>query len=73
MDKTTITSQLTAIVAEIAITTLGAIALSQGMNGAIFAGCIAALAGLGGYQLRATTNATISTAKLNNSKSKDQP
>lgn len=52
---TTITSQLTAIIAEIAITTLGAIALSQGMDGAIFAGCIAALAGLGGYQLRTTT------------------
>jgi len=52
--KITITSQLTAIVAEIAITTLGAIALSNGMDGAIFAGCIAALTGLGGYQLRTT-------------------
>ena len=55
----TITSQLTAIVAEVAITTLGAIALSQGMDGAIFAGCIAALAGLGGYQLRTTTSQTL--------------
>jgi len=52
MQHTTITSQLTTIVAEIAITTLGAIALSQGMDGAIFAGCIAALAGLGGYAIR---------------------
>jgi hypothetical protein len=50
----TITSQLTAITAEIAITTLGAIALSKGMDGAIFAGCIAALAGLGGYQIKST-------------------
>lgn len=54
----TITSQLTAIVAEIAITTLGAIALSQGMDGAIFAGCIPALAGLGGYQLKQNTSTT---------------
>lgn len=54
----TITSQLTAIVAEVAITTLGAIALSNGMDGAIFAGCIAALAGLGGYQLKTLNNST---------------
>jgi hypothetical protein len=53
----TIASQLTAIVAEVAITTLGAIALTQGQDGAIFAACIGALAGLGGYQLRTTTNA----------------
>jgi hypothetical protein len=47
----TITSQLTAIVAEVAITTLGGIALSCGLDGAILGTCIAALAGLGGYQL----------------------
>jgi len=51
MNKT-LTSQLTAIIAQLCITTLGAIALSQGMDGAIFAGCIAALAGLGGYAIR---------------------
>lgn len=47
-----IVSQLTQIIAQLCITTLGAIALSQGMDGAIFAGCIAALAGLGGYAIR---------------------
>jgi hypothetical protein len=52
MIPSSIVSQLTAIVAEIAITTLGAIALSTGMDGVILAGCIAALAGLGGYQIK---------------------
>jgi len=50
-----ITTQLTAIIAEVCITVLAAIALSSGFDGAIFAACIAALAGLGGYQLRTTT------------------
>jgi len=50
-----LSKQLTAVIAEIAIATLGAIALLQGMDGAIFAGCIGALAGLGGYQIRQNT------------------
>jgi len=44
--------QITAIVAEVCIAVLGAIALARGMDGAIFAGCIGALAGLGGYYIK---------------------
>jgi hypothetical protein len=47
------------IVAELCITILGAIALSRGMDGAIFASCIGALAGLGGYHIK-----TASASKL---------
>jgi len=47
-----ITKQLPAIIAEVCITILGAIALTNGLDGAIFAGCIAALAGLGGYHIK---------------------
>jgi hypothetical protein len=47
-----IPKQLTAIVAEVCITVLGAIALSRGMDGAIFASCVGALAGLGGYYIK---------------------
>lgn len=47
-----IAKQLSAIFAEVCITILGAIALSNGMDGAIFATCIGALAGLGGYYIR---------------------
>lgn len=47
-----ITKQLTALFAIVAITLLGAIALSNGQNGAIFTSCVAALAGLGGYYIK---------------------
>jgi hypothetical protein len=47
-----ITSQLTPIVAEISITILAAIALSHDLDGAVFASCVAALAGLGGYSIK---------------------
>ena len=56
MKDTIFTRQLPSIVAELCITTLGAIALSQGLNGAIFAGCIGALAGLGGYHIKHSAN-----------------
>lgn len=52
MSYKTITAQLTQIIAQVCITTLGAIALSQGMDGAILGACIAALAGLGGYAIK---------------------
>lgn len=54
MKNSTITSQLTAIIAELCIATLGAMALSQGLDGAIFAGCVGALAGLGGYHIKSS-------------------
>jgi hypothetical protein len=44
--------QLPAIIAEVCITFLGVIALSNGLDGAIFVGCVGALAGLGGYHIR---------------------
>ena len=40
------------ITAQISILILGVCALYNGLDGAIFATCIAALAGLGGYQLK---------------------
>jgi len=46
------TKQLPALFAEVCITVLGVCALWQGLNGAIFATCIAALAGLGGYYIK---------------------
>lgn len=42
----------TPILAMICITSLEVVALLQGTNGAIFGIVIAALAGLGGYQLK---------------------
>ena len=47
-----ITKQLSALFAEVCITILGVIALSNGMDGAIFATCIGSLAGLGGYFIK---------------------
>lgn len=46
------TKILPVVFAEVAILILGVAALEYGMNGAIFASCIAALAGLGGFHLR---------------------
>lgn len=46
------TKLLPALFAEICITVLGVVGLEHGLNGAIFAGCIAALAGLGGYSVK---------------------
>lgn len=46
-----IAKQLPALFAIVCITTLGVVALMKGMNGAIFASCIGALAGLGGYYI----------------------
>jgi len=43
---------LPALFAEVCITTLGVIALMNGLDGAIFASCVAALAGLGGYYVK---------------------
>jgi len=42
----------------VAIMILGAIALNNGMDGAIFGLCIAALAGLGGYQVKKSGDTT---------------
>jgi len=39
------------VVAMVCITTLEAVALSQGINGTVFMLVIAALAGLGGYEV----------------------
>lgn len=50
----TMTKLLPTLFAEVCITVLGVIALSNGLDGAIFASCIAALAGLGGYYIRTT-------------------
>lgn len=47
-----ITKQLTALFAEVCITVLGVIALMNGMDGAIFASCVGAIAGLGGYYIK---------------------
>lgn len=49
-----ISKQLTALFAIVAITVLGGLALAQGIDGAIFATVIAAIAGLGGYSIRNT-------------------
>lgn len=46
------TKLLPTLFAEVAILILGVAALEYGFDGAIFASCIAALAGLGGYHLR---------------------
>jgi hypothetical protein len=43
---------LPALFAIICITTLGVIALMNAMDGAIFASCIGAIAGLGGYYVK---------------------
>ena len=43
---------LPALFAIVCITTLGVIALMNGMDGAIFASCVGAIAGLGGYYIR---------------------
>jgi len=43
----------TPIAAMVSIVILEAIALYQGIDGAVFGICIAALAGLGGYQIKA--------------------
>jgi hypothetical protein len=45
------TKILPALFAEVCITTLGVIALMNGLDGAIFASCIGAVAGLGGYYI----------------------
>jgi len=42
---------LPTLFAIVAIMILGAVALSKGMDGAIFTTCIATLAGLGGYSI----------------------
>lgn len=42
---------LPALFAIVCITTLGALALSYGLDGAIFVGCLGAIAGLGGYTI----------------------
>lgn len=49
-----IKKQLPAIFAEVCITVLGAIALSNGLDGAIFTSCVIALAGLGGYHIKSS-------------------
>lgn len=49
---------LPSLLAEVGITILGLSALHHGLDGAIFAACIAALAGLGGYQIKALQSAT---------------
>lgn len=43
---------LPALFAEVCITMLGIVALMNGLDGAIFASCIAAIAGLGGYYVK---------------------
>lgn len=43
---------LPALFAEVCITALGIVALTNGLDGAIFASCIGAIAGLGGYYIR---------------------
>lgn len=48
------TKLLPALFAEVCITILGIVALTTGLDGAIFASCIAALAGLGGYYIKST-------------------
>lgn len=47
-----ITKYLPALFAEVCITILGGVALSNGMDGAIFTSCVIALAGLGGYHIK---------------------
>jgi hypothetical protein len=48
--------QCTAMLAEVCITVLGAMALAHGLDGAIFASCVGALAGLGGYFIRSNNS-----------------
>jgi hypothetical protein len=43
---------LTIVFAEFAIMILGVVALYQGVDGAIFVTCVAAISGLGGYTIR---------------------
>jgi ethanolamine transporter EutH len=43
---------LPVLFAEVCITILGGVALAYGLDGAIFATTIAAIAGLGGYAIR---------------------
>jgi len=52
MNKETLTKLLPALFAIVCITTLGIIALQYGLDGAIFASTIAAIAGLGGYYIK---------------------
>ena len=47
---------LPSVLAEVGIIILGLAALRHGLDGAIFSACIAALAGLGGYQIKATSS-----------------
>jgi hypothetical protein len=51
-----LTKQLPQLFAIVAITVLAGIALGQGQDGAIFAASLATLAGLGGYNIRQSTN-----------------
>jgi hypothetical protein len=48
------TKLLPVLFAEVCIAMLGIIALTRGIDGAIFATTIAAIAGLGGYSIRST-------------------
>jgi len=48
----TMIKQLPILFAEVCITTLGVIALVNGIDGAIFISVIGAVAGLGGYAIR---------------------
>jgi len=48
------TKLLPVLFAEVCIAVLGVIALTNGMDGAIFASCIGAIAGLGGYAIKQT-------------------
>jgi hypothetical protein len=49
------TKLLPALFAEVCITTLGIVALTHGVDGAIFISVIATIAGLGGYTIRKTS------------------
>lgn len=46
------TKLLPALFAEVCITTLGIVALMNGIDGAIFISVIGAIAGLGGYAIK---------------------
>jgi hypothetical protein len=52
----TVLKQLTAVLAEVCITVLGALALAHGLDGAIFASCVGAIAGLGGYYIKSANS-----------------
>jgi len=69
MNKPTLAQHLPTIIAEIAIMILGAIALSNGLNGAIFGLCIGALAGLGGYHVKKANDTTLAVT----TRPKEQP